>query len=65
MPHGISSSSIVRTVFTTCDLFVLAIGLLEHGHDARPMDPEQAMDAMAPWLIDAEIFWERMFGMAR
>jgi len=29
------------------------------------MDPEQAMDAMAPWLIDAEIFWERMFGMAR
>jgi hypothetical protein len=63
MPHGITSTSLVRTVLCTCDLFVLAIGMLEPS-TARPMDPEQAIEAMAPWLIDSEIFWGRMFGMA-
>ncbi|KAF2803779.1 uncharacterized protein BDZ99DRAFT_162847 [Mytilinidion resinicola] len=64
MPHGITSSNVVRTIISTCDIFVLAIGLLEPRPTAG-MNPEQALDAMAPWLIDAEIFWERMFGMAR
>ncbi|OCK83312.1 hypothetical protein K432DRAFT_322570 [Lepidopterella palustris CBS 459.81] len=62
MPHGITSCNFVRTILGTADVFVLAIGLLDH--TANPMSPEEVIEAVAPWFIDSETFWLRMFGMA-
>ncbi|OCK92552.1 uncharacterized protein K441DRAFT_569452 [Cenococcum geophilum 1.58] len=62
MPHGITSCNFVRTVLGTADVIVIAIGFLDH--TAHPMSPEQVIESMAPWLIDSETFWFRMFQMA-
>ncbi|KAF2473401.1 uncharacterized protein BDR25DRAFT_218204 [Lindgomyces ingoldianus] len=60
MPHGITNSVFVRTTLTTCDVFILALGLL----DPKAMvSPEQLIESATPWFIDAETMWWRKFGM--
>ncbi|KAF2007012.1 hypothetical protein P154DRAFT_517449 [Amniculicola lignicola CBS 123094] len=60
MPHNITSSAFVRTSLTTCDVLILAIGLLEPEH---MISPEQFIQSVEPWFIDAETVWWRRFAL--
>ncbi|PVH99125.1 hypothetical protein DM02DRAFT_529780 [Periconia macrospinosa] len=58
MPHHITHSSFGRTSLTTCDVFVMALSYL----DARSMpSPEGLVESVAPWYLDAESVWWRVF----
>lgn len=58
MPGHITSAAFARTSLTTCDVFILALGYL----DARStMSPEQLIESVSPWFLDAETVWWRKF----
>jgi hypothetical protein len=58
MPHHITSAAFVRTSITTCDVFIIALGYL----DTRAnMSPEQLVESVSPWFLDAETVWWRKF----
>jgi hypothetical protein len=58
MPHGISAASFSRTSFTTCDVFIMALPFLEPRH---MMSPEELIEGVKPWFLDAETVWWRKF----
>jgi hypothetical protein len=60
MPHGITNAAFARTTLTTCDIFVLAVGFLD---PTAAITPEQLVECVSPWFIDAETVWWRSFTM--
>ena len=58
MPHGISAAIFVRTSLGTCDVFVMATSYLPPEH---AMTPEQLIETVRPWFLDAETVWSRIF----
>lgn len=60
MPHYISHSAFARTSLTTCDVLIMALCYL----DAKSMlSPEEMIDSVRPWFLDAETVWWRKFWM--
>jgi hypothetical protein len=60
MRHGLTNASFTRTTLTTCDIFVLAVGFLDPN---AGITPEQLIECVRPWFIDAETVWWRRFTM--
>jgi len=60
MPHGIAAAVFARTSFTTCDVFLMALPYLDA---QRMMAPEDMIEAVRPWFLDAETVWWRRFWM--
>ncbi|KAF2655896.1 hypothetical protein K491DRAFT_598045 [Lophiostoma macrostomum CBS 122681] len=60
MPRGITNNVFSRTSLTTCDIFIMALGLLE---SKQGISPEEFVDSLSPWFIDAETVWWRKFVM--
>ncbi|KAF1959713.1 hypothetical protein CC80DRAFT_406533 [Byssothecium circinans] len=61
MPHHITNAAFARTSITTCDVFIMALGYL----DPRVMmSPEQLVESVSPWYLDAETVWWRKFVLA-
>jgi len=56
MPHGISSAVFCRTSFTTCDVFLMA---LAHVAPRKMPSPEELIESVGPWFLDAETVWWR------
>jgi hypothetical protein len=60
MPNHITSGAFARTSITTCDVFILALGYLDTRTTAT-MSPEQLIESVSPWFLDAETVWWRKF----
>lgn len=66
MRHAIPNASFVRASLTTCDVFVLATSYSYL--DSTPtsntrVSPEQLIESIRPWFLDAETMWWRRFQM--
>jgi hypothetical protein len=59
MPHHITNGAFARTSITTCDVFVIALGYMDNTRPA--MSPEQFIENVSPWFLDAETVWWRKF----
>jgi hypothetical protein len=60
MPRGITNSVFLRTSTTTCDIFIMALGFLD---PKQGISPEELIESVSPWFIDAETVWWRKFVM--
>lgn len=59
MPHHITRAAFARTSLTTCDVFIMAVGYLDNTRIT--MSPEQLIESVSPWFLDAETVWWRKF----
>jgi hypothetical protein len=61
MRHGLTNAAFSRTTVTTCDVFVMAVSFLES--KGGSITPEQLIECVSPWFIDAETVWWRKLTM--
>lgn len=62
MRHALTNASFVRSSLTTCDVFVLATSYLDQD-PGNGISPEQLIESIKPWFLDAETMWWRRFVM--